>query len=353
MTQIHCDMKKTIKTIATYLGILLVCISVFCRYSVGLADFYSLRIYPCISDTLSFVSSSISFPLQEIAIIVIVIASICIPVIGWKHGWKAWRCMRLELLLLMWTYVWFYWGWCINYSRSSLTDRASASRCEYNEDLFKSFLMEYTDSLNSAWAPEAIADFSVCETEAKEFYANVPTRFGLASPRRWHHPKGMLLNPFYSAVGVSGFIAPLFAESCLNSDLLPFEYPFVYAHEYSHLLGVANEAEANWWAYQYCVTSKTQAIRYSGYKGILPYIINNARGLLTEKEYQEWIGKIRPEVIKDLKTSATHWQSLRSPSLDHAQSRIYDLFLKNNNIASGQKNYSEVVQLIINVKLER
>lgn len=43
---------------------------------------------------------------------------------------------------------------------------------------------------------------------------------------------------------MSGFMAPLFSGSCLNADILPFDFPFTYAHEYAQLLGVSNEAEA-------------------------------------------------------------------------------------------------------------
>ena len=43
---------------------------------------------------------------------------------------------------------------------------------------------------------------------------------------------------------MTSFMAPLFSESCLNADILPFDLPFTYTHEYAHLLGVSNEAEA-------------------------------------------------------------------------------------------------------------
>lgn len=36
-------------------------------------------------------------------------------------------------------------------------------------------------------------------------------------------------------------------------------------------------------------------------------------------------------------------------SLDKAQTWVYDLFLKGNNISSGMKNYSESVGLLISV----
>ena len=85
--------------------------------------------------------------------------------------------------------------------------------------------------------------------------------------------------------------------------MLPVQLPFTYAHELSHLLGVSNEAEANYWAYRVCRSSKRPAVRYSAYFGLLPYVLVNASSVLTEEEFREWIKTIRPEVVKDYEES--------------------------------------------------
>jgi hypothetical protein len=38
---------------------------------------------------------------------------------------------------------------------------------------------------------------------------------------------------------------PFFLETLVASDVLPFERPFLVAHEWSHLAGIADEGEAN------------------------------------------------------------------------------------------------------------
>ena len=56
-----------------------------------------------------------------------------------------------------------------------------------------------------------------------------------------------------SRVAVTGYMGPFFTEFNLNQELLSVEYPFTYAHELAHRLGIASEAEAN--LYAYLVTS--------------------------------------------------------------------------------------------------
>lgn len=145
-------------------------------------------------------------------------------------------------------------------------------------------------------------------------------------------------------------MAPLCAESYINTDLPDVDYPFTYAHELSHLLGVSSEAEANWWAFHACASSSNAAVRYSAYKAILPYVLSNASISLSEQEYKAVLASVRHEVIEDVRNSHAHWQSLQSPVLRKLHSVSYDLFLKGNNITKGVENYSEVVALLINLK---
>lgn len=338
--------------ISTAIGLCLLSYIIACRCSVAVADAYALYVYPVISAMLSAISSLIPWSMQESVVVLLIVLAVLIVVRGCRKKQGIWRILLHELTLVLWIFVWFYMSWCNNYSRSSILARTETPYSQYDEAQFKDFIAEFVDAVNASYTTETMTDKPLLEAETKQFFAHVPERYGLSRPQSWHHPKLMLFNRFYSAVGVQGFMAPLFAESCVNEDLLPDEYPFVYAHEYSHLLGVSNEAEAHWWAYHVGMASKHKSVRYSSYKSILPHVMVNAHRLLTDEEYRIWYEKIRPEVIEDLRRSSQHWQALRSVWLDDMQTSIYDLFLKSNRIESGRKNYSEVVQLIISVKYQ-
>ena len=159
--------------------------------------------------------------------------------------------------------------------------------------------------------------------------------------------KTMLFSPLASMVGVKGSMGPFFCEFTINGDVPPAEYPATYAHELAHLLGIANEGEANFYAYQVCTRSSIQAIRFSGLMSILPHVLNNAYRLLPAGEYDLLCRDIRPEVLRLARESQEYWQGKYNRLIGDAQSKLYELYLRGNRVEGGRKSYSQVVGLLI------
>ena len=322
---------------------------VACRFCTPLADFYSLHLYPVISAVLSWISSPLNISFQGIAILVIIAAFILIIVQSArkKADWK--KCLARVASLLLWTFVWFYMGWCINYSRSSIFQRLEVTRAPFDSTQFAGFLTTFTEELNASFVDDKTVDADLLESEIKSFYASVPAKYGLCKPRSWQHPKHMMPEWYHSATGILGYMGPLFSEFHINTKLLPDQLPFNWAHEYSHVLGVSSEDEANWWAWNACVSSEVPAISYSAYLSMLSHVWVNARVLLSESEFETWRSAIFEGVMHDFITKNDYWRALRNPLLDRIQNVVYDMFLKSNHIPSGIKNYSEVVQMMMNI----
>ena len=57
----------------------------------------------------------------------------------------------------------------------------------------------------------------------------------------------------FPARGVDGMTDPFFLETLVAGSVLPFERPFVVAHEWSHLAGIADEGEANFMGWLTCL----------------------------------------------------------------------------------------------------
>ncbi|MDY3266041.1 MAG: DUF3810 domain-containing protein [Phocaeicola sp.] len=323
-------------------------------FNAGVAEFYSRNLYPAISYIMSAIASLFTFSLDEWAIFVMAVLIIVLPVYWRKKRNKTWKSVLLgEVELILWIYVWFYIGWGINYYRESFFSRAGIVPAEYNETQFRQFVDSYIDDVNNSMLPAGVfaeMDKSYIRDEIKRSYSHLSSVYGLSKPHSFQHPKKLSFNFLYSGTGVLGFMGPFFSESHINMQISPLEYPFTYAHELSHLLGISNEAEANLWAYQACLHSSDRRIQYSGYFGLLQYVLINSSYLLDEDEYKEKIlMKLNPEIIQQLKDNHKHWLDLYSPFWGKIQSAVYDMYLKGNRISSGQKNYVQVVGLLLSL----
>ena len=329
--------------------IILIILSVFiiaARVNVSVGEWYATHLYPYISTSLSLLVSWIPFSMTEILVVGAVILMIYVLIRNIRHREKVWKIFIREAEIVVWIMVWLYFGWGMNYFRENIYTRGNFTRQAFDEVVFKQFMTDYADSLNNSYTPETV-EMSVCENDIKERYSSVPDHYGLSKAKSWQHPKRLIFNRLYTAVGVGGYIGPFFGETHLNADLFPQQKPSSYAHELSHLLGVSNEDEANFWAYQICRTSDIPAVKYSGYYSLLPYVLSNASRVLNEDEYKEYVLSIRPEVRQQLTDQQNFWKSKYSRTLGKIQSVIYDSMLKVNKIPSGTKNYNQVVELII------
>ena len=320
-----------------------------CRYLPALAEGYARMAYPVLSSTLSAFSSLFPFPLMEVFVVVLILWLIIYPIRLRKKRFRLRQIIFREGEILAWVYVWFYLGWGLNYYRYNIYTRLQTPPVAYEEQHFQDFLKEYTDRLNATYQPTTEMDGEELKHYVHSFYANLPSTYGLAKPHSWQEPKDFIFTPIYSKVGVLGSMGPFFSEAQLNADLPDVQYPFTYAHEFSHLLGVSSEAEANYWAYRACTESSSSTLQYCGYFGLLPYVISNASYLLQEDAFKLWVQTIRPEVIEQYKEKNIYWKERYSPLIGSAQDFAYNLFLKGNKIPSGKKNYAEVIGLLLSL----
>ena len=327
--------------------ILLLAGVVWCMNSAPAAEFYVQHVYPTLSPILSRLASPFGFSLTELAVVVLILVFIGIIGRAIRRKWSFWKWFRKELRLLAWVFVWFYIGWGLNYWRTDIYTRLGVVPTPYEEAEFQEFIEEFAEQLNTNWCDIETIDREAVEKHVREWYAALPPEAGLCKPRDWQHPKKTEFNRLFSGVGVLGFVGPFFDEIHVNQDVSPLEFPFILAHEYSHVLGVSNEAEANFWAFENCRSSEDPAIRYSAWYMLLTYTAGNIRSLLDTEAYKAWTDSLIPEVCADLEESHVRWQSKRWPGLAKTQKWLYDLFLRSNRIADGTKNYGQVLRLVL------
>lgn len=335
------------------------------RFHPEAGEKYARTIYPVVASVLSSFSRIFPFSLGDCFIYGSIAGLTVYLVYALIKRTEVWRRLRFIAEYLAWVYVWFYLAWGLNYFRQDFFTRSGIPPVPYSAERFASFLEAYTDSLNASYVPpEEIDTFSVAAT-IQEGYSTLSPRFRLLRPAHRDrstdpkHPaadsfaalrlraKPMLFPSWMSGVGVMGYIGPFFNEFNLNTELLPVQYPAVYAHELSHVLGISNEAEANLYGYLVCTASDRPEVRFSGYFSLFPYVLGNAYRLLDKEAFESWKAKLRPEIKELYNRKTAYWQARYSPWIGKIQDTAYNLFLKGNRISSGTANYSEVIGLVI------
>ncbi len=316
----------------------------------GWGEYYARQLYPGIALCLSSFSDLFPFAIGDLFIALSLAGLVAYPFIGRRVKHKTWRRIVLcEVEYLVWLYVWFYAAWGLNYSQDDFYRRTGIAPAAYTPEAFQAFTQNYVEKLNASYTePSAEVNRSLVCQEAVRGYRHISSYLEVHRP--WgDHPqvKTMLFTPLISMVGVTGSMGPFFCEFTVNGDVLPADYPATYAHEMAHQLGITNEAEANFYAYQVCTRSSEQGIRFSGYYSILPHVLNNAYRLMDKEDYQTLLSSVRPEIIRLLQDKQAYWEAKYSPLLGSIQDWMYDWYLKGNKIPGGRKNYSEVIGLLM------
>jgi hypothetical protein len=151
----------------------------------------------------------------------------------------------------------------------------------------------------------------------------------------------LLMTPFFMWTGVDGMINPLALETIVHPDLLPFERPFVLAHEWAHLSGEADEAEASAVGWLACMHGPAPL----AYSASL-YLIMEARVALPPDRAQFVTSQLDPGVRSDLDAIGERLKN-RRPGMQRAASRVYDQYLKANRVSDGTDSYERAVTLIL------
>ena len=159
-------------------------------------------------------------------------------------------------------------------------------------------------------------------------------------------PKRSLLERYFRAAAIDGMTDPFFLEVILNPDTLPFERPFVLMHEWAHLAGYANEAEANFVAWLASTQGDAMA-RYSGWLAIFEHVVAS----LPRADQVMLTSQLAAGPRRDLQAAAARY-ARASPVVRTAARDVYDTYLRANRVDDGVASYSAVVRLLLGAGLQ-
>ena len=122
---------------------------------------------------------------------------------------------------------------------------------------------------------------------------------------------------------------------------LPFERPFVLAHEWGHLAGFADESEASLLAWLTCLEGDERA-QYSGWLAIYGHVIGN----LPRSDARALSEPLQAGPRADLAAISARLER-SSPVIRSVARDAYDTYLKANRVEEGIASYHAVVLLIL------
>jgi len=149
-----------------------------------------------------------------------------------------------------------------------------------------------------------------------------------------------ILTPFFTAAGVTGMVNPIVLESIVHPDLLPFERPMVLAHEWAHLAGFADEADASAVGWLACTLGDPD-LAYSAHV----FLVVETAGAMSRLQWRDVRAQLDPGVIRDL-DALTARLAKQQPVVRDTAFKVYDGYLRSNRVADGVQSYSRVLRVL-------
>jgi hypothetical protein len=142
-------------------------------------------------------------------------------------------------------------------------------------------------------------------------------------------------------------VNPFALEVLANPDLLPYERPFVAAHEWAHLAGYADESEANFVGWLTCVRADPPS-QYSGWLSLYWQIA----GELGAAERMRLWDALQAGPRADVQAIVERLRRGQLPLLRNASWRVYDQYLRANRVEEGIRSYGQVITLLLRARFE-
>lgn len=272
---------------------------------------------------------------------------------GLREAGAAWRTRGAAVArLALYTgaaaaalYLVFLAMWGLNYRREPLTGKLDYDAARISAQALASLAGESVDRLNVLHGPANGAGpwpaFEDLPARLGTAFERVQRRLGAGRIAVAGRPKATLLSAYFRRAGIDGMLSPFSLEVLVNRSVLPFERPFLVAHEWSHLAGYANESEASFVGVLVCLAGDEQS-RYSAWLYLSPQLV---RYLSPEGRDRVW-ARLDDGPRADLRAIAARL-SEAVPVVRRNANRVYDRYLRANRVDAGIASYGLVVDLLL------
>lgn len=317
---------------------------------------FSTAVYPALQRTITPVSNLVPFALFDLltvagAVWAIVVLARAVRRARMARRWRPLTHAGAQLVTAAAVgYLIFLCLWGFNYQRLPMTQRLVLDRAAPSSEAVTALGLEAAQQLNalhagahaSGWIAEPWRD-----QKMQAAFQAVQDQLADAPDAVAGRLKSSLYGTYFRWSGVDGMVDPFALEVIGNPDLLPWELPFVAAHEWAHLAGYADESEANFVGWLVCVRAGGAA-EYSAWMFLYWQIASEvATG------DRERLGKMLGDgPRRDIEAVVARLRNGQRPWLRNASWRVYDQYLRANRVEEGIRSYGMVVTLILRARFE-
>ena len=314
-------------------------------------DFYSRDMYPWLQG----LTTAATNPLPIAVLDLLLVATTFLVVFRLRRLYfvarqrgvmdALWEATRRVLRFASVLVILFYWAWGWNYRRMPLETVVPGGKAPVvTVDMLQA---GFSDAAMLASQLRRVTEHDAGNLHTIRLALREPMDNALLSLNRpplktAGSPKmSLILTPFFRWSGVTGMINPFGLESIILPDLLPYERPFVMAHEWAHLSGHADEAEASAIGWLACMKGDPTL----GYSASL-YVIMEAARAMPDAAREQAMARLDAGVRTDIDAIVAR-MSVQKPAVQRTTSMVYDEYLKANRVADGTTSYGRALSLIL------
>ena len=316
---------------------------------------YSTSRYLLLQQRVTAISNALPFAAFDVILIATValfLGILAAAVRGLRRGerWRAVGKAGVRLLVVgAGLYLWFLGAWGLNYRRVPLLERLELAHDAPTPETVLALGQQAVARLNELHAAAHAAPW-LDPWDDQELRRAFRVTQGFMTSRKAApgRLKQSIIAPYFRWASVDGMIDPFALEVLANPDLLPFEKPFVAAHEWSHLAGYADESEASFMGWLTCIRAGTGA-QYSAWL----FLYWEVSGVLRPSERTALAAALGAGPRTDVAAVSERVRRGQLPQLRRVSWAAYDQYLKANRVEEGVRSYNAVITLLARARFTK
>jgi hypothetical protein len=323
---------------------------------------YAFEVYPAVQRRLTAGTNVVPFALLDplgVLLAIVLLVRWSMKLVRTGERWRSLAAVASEVAAAAALfYLLFLALWGLNYRRVPLADQLAFDTRRVTGERLASFSRDVVNRLNALHAHAHAAGWPGLDRTGRRVFVD---RYGpgfhralrqLRAPRTAQTaivpgiPKSSILTWYFRRAGIDGMTNPYLLEIIVNGDLLPFERPFVVAHEWAHLAGYAAEDDASFVGWLTCLRGDESA-EYSAWLFLYPHLLENVDGPARADLARQLADGPRSDL-----GAIRRRLSVAVPAVQDAAGRVYDRYLKANRVEEGVESYNRVVTLVLGTRFD-